>query len=62
MVGNGHEMMACLESGGPCDSWLSVVGGTNGWQLVASGHLSMVWSTFLDLIWMLNGAIVNISI
>ena len=52
MVGNGHEI----------SGWLSVVGGTNGWQLVASGHLSMVWSTFLDLIWMLNGAIVNISI
>nr|POE55757.1 eh domain-containing protein 1 [Quercus suber] len=41
MVGNGHVMMACLESGGPCDSWWSVVGGTNGWQLVANGRLKM---------------------
>nr|POF05085.1 hypothetical protein CFP56_05696 [Quercus suber] len=39
MVGNGHVMMACLESGGPCDSWWSVVGGTNGWQLAANGRL-----------------------
>ena len=37
MVGNGQAMMACQESGGPCDSWWPVVGGTDGWQLVASG-------------------------
>ena len=37
MVGKGQAMMACRESGRPCDSWWPVVGGTDGWQLVANG-------------------------
>ena len=31
MVGNRQAMMACQDSGRPCDS------GTDGWQLVANG-------------------------
>ena len=37
MVGKGQAMVACRESGRPCDSWWPVVGGTDGWQLVANG-------------------------
>nr|POF07707.1 hypothetical protein CFP56_70447 [Quercus suber] len=40
LLRNLYGKLQLLSRGGPCDSWWSVVGGTNGWQLVANGRLT----------------------